>query len=223
MFVPYGDINPRRRTPIINYALIAANVLVFFFLTAPLSYKAQLILNYKYGLIPDGIKYESFLTSLFLHADMFHLFGNMLYLWIMGDNIEDTLGHFFYPIFYLAGGIAAGAVHIMSVSGEVASIPCIGASGAISAVTGAYLVLFPNSRIKFFYFIMWFWWGTVAIPAVFAIGLWFVLQLVSASFTEDSGVGIAYWAHIGGFIFGVVLAFLLVKLGFCKQKRYQYE
>lgn len=221
MFVPYGDINPKTKTPYVNYTLIGINVFVYFFITAPLGPRGQLLHNYQYGFVPSDPQPYSYVTAMFLHADVMHLLGNMLYLWITGDNVEDSMGHVLFFFFFLASGVAAIIVHGQSVTGEAMNIPCIGASGAVSGVLGAYVVLFPNSRIKFFYW--WFlFWGTVAIPALYAIGGWFLIQLLFAGQTGSEGAGVAYWAHIGGFIFGAGLAYVLSKMGICRIRRYRY-
>lgn len=159
----------------------------------------------KFGLVPNAVIHGNdiytFLTSMFLHADLIHLGGNMLFLYVFGDNVEDTFGHVRYLLFYLIAGIAASLLHIFTalIMGD-AGIPTIGASGAIAGVLGAYFVLYPRSRILTLVF--FFWITIVAIPAVVFLGLWFVFQFLYG--TVGAGGGVAYWAHIGGFITGIV-------------------
>jgi len=159
--------------------------------------------------ILNGERLYTIFTSMFMHGGIIHLFGNMLYLHIFGDNIEDTFGHSWYVGFYLISGVAASSAHILSVSGSLGVYaPAVGASGAISGVLGAYLVLFPKARILtlvFYYYIT-----IVAIPAIFLLGFWFLFQLFEGALTLGYGVpsGVAYWAHIGGFLAGVVLALI---------------
>jgi membrane associated rhomboid family serine protease len=161
---------------------------------------------WKYGLVPSAVlrgdQIYTFFTSMFLHADLIHLGGNMLFLYVFGDNVEDTFGHFRYLLFYLLSGIAASLLHIFTVlnTGDP-SIPTIGASGAIAGVLGAYFVLYPRSRILTLVF--FFWITIVAIPAVVFLGVWFAYQFLYGTIAGAGG-GVAYWAHIGGFITGIV-------------------
>jgi rhomboid family protein len=158
---------------------------------------------------PDKNVWLSVLTAMFLHAGWLHLGGNMLFLWIFGDNVEDALGRVGYLIFYLIGGIAAGALQFVLAPNS--TIPNVGASGAIAAVLGAYIVLYPRARILtvvFFFLIT-----LIELPALIVLGLWFVLQLfqgVSGLAANVNG-GVAYWAHVGGFGFGVIVAFLFLR------------
>ena len=141
---------------------------------------------------------------MFMHGGFAHLFGNMLYLWIFGDNLEDAMGHARYLVFYLATGIAAGLAHVLvtAVFGNNALIPCIGASGAISGVLGGYIVLFPRKRVH----VIWFY-QVMHVPAIFAIGIWFVLPARERGRDRSVGDvgGVAYGAHIGGFLAGMIL------------------
>ncbi len=213
--IPISDQNPTRHTPIVNYLLIAANVLVFlFFLTSGTNQEA---LVYEFALIPASFTtsidlgdIRDIFTSMFMHGGWAHLLGNMLYLWIFGDNVEDRMGSFNYLLFYLAGGVAASLAHIVTNPGS--QIPTVGASGAIGAVLGAYLVLFPQSRVLTFIPIGFFMRLTL-VPASILLGLWFILQLFSGVLSlggPDVG-GVAFWAHIGGFAFGAVIAFLFAR------------
>lgn len=213
--IPLRDINPRRGFPIVNVGIIIANVLMFFW---ELSLGARLegaLASIAFvpseffapgGMADGGV---SILTSMFLHGGWLHLIGNMLYLWIFGDNIEDRMGHARYLLFYLICGYAAALSHAFFNPGS--SLPAIGASGAVAGVLGAYLVLFPHARvmtlIPFGFFI-----AMRELPALLVLGLWFVIQLFTgvASIgvaTAQTG-GIAWFAHIGGFVAGLVLVFV---------------
>ena len=198
-----------------NYLLIAANVLVFlFFLMAGANQEA---LVYQFALIPSNVTagvdlgdVRDIFTSMFMHGGWAHLLGNMLYLWIFGDNVEDRLGSFNYLLFYLAGGVAASLAHILTNPGS--QIPTVGASGAIAAVLGAYLVLYPRSRVLTF-IPLGFFMRLTLVPASLVLGLWFVLQLFNGvvSLGGPEMGGVAFWAHIGGFAFGVLTAFLFAR------------
>ena len=213
--IPIRDQNPTRHAPIMNYLLIAANVLVFlFFLMAGANQEA---LVYQFALIPSNVTagvdlgdVRDIFTSMFMHGGWAHLLGNMLYLWIFGDNVEDRLGSFKYLLFYLAGGVAASLAHILTNPGS--QIPTVGASGAIAAVLGAYLVLYPRSRVLTF-IPLGFFMRLTLVPASLVLGLWFVLQLFNGvvSLGGPEMGGVAFWAHIGGFAFGVLTAFLFAR------------
>jgi len=198
--------------------LIIANIVIFFITFLPDFmydfWPASLFgaigspsidsISTRYGLIPNdvlhGNRLSTLFTSMFIHADLIHLGGNMLFLYIFGDNVEDTFGHMRYLVFYLLAGIAASFAHILFVINSPESIiPTIGASGAISGVMGAYLILFPRSRILTL--VLLFWISIAAIPAVVFLGLWFVFQFLYG--TLAVGGGVAYWAHIGGFVAGL--------------------
>lgn len=235
MFIPVGDDNhDRLRTPFVNYLLIAINILVFIFFQGvgrdifftyafscvpaeiltgrDVVTEAQVIedlITGQQAMMP-GLQvtpvpvYFTLITSMFMHGGAAHLFGNMLYLWICGDNLENVMGHLRYLFFYLTCGILAGLSHVLSTAylGGDLLVPSLGASGAISGVLGGYILLFPTRRIH-----IWIFLGTVSVPAFLAVGLWFVLQLANglgALGGEEAG-GIAYAAHIGGFIAGLFL------------------
>ena len=215
--IPIRDEIKTHQTPVVNYVLILINVVVFLF-----TYVFNSDVNGTYmelALIPNEISkgldmgdVRDIFTSMFMHAGWAHLLGNMLYLWIFGDNIEDRLGHFNYLIFYLAGGVVAAITHYLS--SPTSTVPTVGASGAIAAVLGAYLVMYPRSRVYTFIPIGFFARLTL-VPAVLVLGLWFVMQFFSGVVSlgiADQG-GTAYWAHIGGFIFGLVIGFLQKKSG----------
>jgi membrane associated rhomboid family serine protease len=208
--IPLRDENPSRRFPFVNYLLIAANVAVFFYQWTTMAGDPNAILQF--ALIPAEVTRgfdlgdaRSILTSMFMHAGLAHIGGNMLYLWIFGDNIEDAMGHGPYLIFYLIGGIVASTVHVLS--SPASMVPTVGASGAIGAVLGAYLVLDPRSRILTLLFLGYFI-RMVMVPAVYLLGFWILMQVFSGLMSlggPDVG-GVAFWAHIGGFAAGAVLA-----------------
>jgi len=210
--LPLNDHNPRRTTPVVNYLLIAANVWVFLWeLSLGPSIQHDLMIIafvparfWAAPLYPPNLL--RILISMFLHGGWLHIGGNMLYLWIFGDNIEDRLGHFKYAVFYLLCGFIATMSH--AVMNASSTLPSIGASGAIAGVLGAYVVLFPKARvttlIPIFIFI------TIRdIPAIVVLGFWFVLQLfvgvASIGASGDATGGVAVFAHIGGFIAGMIL------------------
>ena len=215
--IPIRDELKTHRTPIVNYLLIAVNVLVFIWMFLNQGRFESIV--YEHGLIPasllDGIQLSEIVdifTSMFMHGGWMHLAGNMLYLWIFGDNIEDRLGHLRYLLFYLAGGIAAALLEIVIT--PYSQVPMVGASGAIAAVLGAYMVLYPNSRVYTF-IPLGFFARLRLMPAIVVLGMWFVLQLfngVGSLGYVDQG-GTAYFAHIGGFIFGLAIGWLFKKQG----------
>jgi len=205
--VPVGDDNTSRRIqPVVTYALIALNVLFFFveFMGGDAFIETWAFIPSRFLANPGG-DFLTIFTSMFMHAGWLHIGGNMLYLWIFGDNVEDRFGHLRYLGFYLLCGIAATFAQLAFSMGS--SIPNLGASGAIAGVLGAYIVLFPRRNVR-----VMVGSGVSQMPALIVIGLWFVLQLFSGigsiAATADTG-GVAYMAHIGGFIAGVVLAFIL--------------
>ena len=204
---PIGDDNTARRTvPVVTYALIALNVLFFFVELAggDAFIETWSFVPTRFLANPAG-DFVTVFTSMFMHAGWLHIGGNMLYLWIFGDNVEDRFGHARYLVFYLLCGIAATFAQLVFSLGS--SIPNLGASGAIAGVLGAYVLLFPQRNVR-----VMVGYGITQMPAIIVIGLWFVLQLFSGigsiAATTDTG-GIAYMAHIGGFIAGVVLALIL--------------
>ena len=213
LILPVGDIAPRRRFPFVNYLLIIANVAAFFWVAkfAPHDQKERVI---QIGLmVPDHWTWTSLFTSMFLHADILHLGGNMLFLWIAGDNVEDRLGHLLYPVFYLLCGLAGGAAHITMALGPMHSmhdVPTLGASGAISGVLGAYLVFFPASKIKFMIWLIIFI-RYFTLPSWAVIAFWIGSQVLMArdQFTahaKGEQMQVAVFAHLGGFAFGLVWA-----------------
>ena len=213
--LPIQDEIRAHHFPFVNYSLIALNIIVFILelmagpnLETALSEIALIPANVTAGFDLGDMK--AIFTSMFLHAGLSHLLGNMLYLWIFGDNVEDRLGHFWYLVFYLAGGIVAAFAHVALNPNSV--IPTVGASGAIAAVLGAYLILFPQVKVLTFVPIGFFLRLTL-LPASLLLGFWFVLQLFNGLLTlglADMG-GTAFWAHIGGFVFGVLIGWLCNK------------
>ncbi len=224
MLFPIGDDNTERRlTPVVTYTLIAINVMVFIY---------QLVhpeFTYGYSVVPAEITqgrdinnivrvggsslrlyagpsfiYLTMISAMFMHGDFMHIGGNMLYLWIFGDNVEDRMGHAKFLIFYLLCGILASVTHIFF--GPNSVVPSLGASGAIAGVLGAYLILFPRRGVRVFQ-----WGRIIEMPALIVIGFWGLLQFLSGfgslAHIGESG-GVAYMAHVGGFVAGIVLVFL---------------
>lgn len=210
--IPLRDDNPSTSPPVITWLIILTCVLVFLYMyVLPAPQLGRIIASF--GAVPAAVTghtaegglraYATLVTSMFLHGGWWHLIGNMLYLWIFGDNVEDLMGHGRFLIFYLITGIAATVTHI--VLNAASTVPLVGASGAISGVLGAYLVLFPRARIisviPLFYF-----FRIVAVPAIVFLPFWFLIQFYSGLLSIGvEGPGVAFWAHVGGFAAGVVL------------------
>lgn len=215
--LPLRDEVPSRRFPLVMHLLILTNVVVFFY-EVSLAPNDLRVLFETHGVIPARffhaypgsgeftLAVRTLFSSMFLHGGWMHLIGNMWYLWIFGDNVEDRMGHARFFLFYLLGGVAASIVHILFDPNS--AIPSVGASGAIAAVLGAYLLMFPTARIvalvPFFFFTQ-----IIELPALLMLGFWFVAQLFSglgslAVPSAQAQGGIAYWAHVGGFVFGMV-------------------
>ncbi len=213
--IPLHDRIPTRRVPVVTILLIVINVAVFLYEQMLLAAGGDSLLNrfiYAYGLEPSRVAggpgpgvLWTFVTSMFLHASWLHIIGNMLYLWIFGNNIEDVMGPVWFTIFYFLCGFAASFAQVIMSWGS--NLPGIGASGAIAGVLAAYLIYFPRARVQTLIFL-----GIIAflraIPAVVLLGFWFLLQLVSGvtSFGAAQTGGVAYFAHIGGFVAGLILA-----------------
>jgi len=225
--IPIRDDQPSYSTPFINYFIIGLNVLVFLF-ELSIGAEGQRALNafvFQFGVVPVHFEralagagpytlattWPTILTSMFLHGGWLHIIGNMWFLWIFGDNIEDHLGHFRYLLFYLACGIAAAVTHI--VFNLSSNEPTVGASGAIAGVMGAYVILYPRARVLTLVVLIvffTFWW----IPAWVFLGYWFLIQFLSGAAmsiaeTSRSTGGVAFWAHVGGFVTGVLLIKIL--------------
>jgi membrane associated rhomboid family serine protease len=209
--IPLRDLNPARRVPIMTLVLIGLNALVFLY-EQSLSVNGLQRLIVQYGAVParftDGVITASdgltLLTSMFLHGGWLHIIGNMLYLWIFGNNIEDRLGPIRFVVFYLLTGVAAGVLQI--VIDPTSRTPMIGASGAIAGVLGGYIVLYPRARVITLVFIFFFV-QVVSIPAVILLGWWFLIQLFNGvlSLGDYASGGVAFFAHVGGFVAGVIL------------------
>ena len=218
--IPLRDSTPNHRIPFVNYALIALCTVVFVLEITAGARLDELI--DRYALIPkrfvglaarDGPWHPDVIgplfSSMFLHGGLMHFGGNMLFLWIFGDNVEDRLGHLGYALFYLAGGAFAGLAHIASDTSSI--IPTVGASGAIAAVMGAYFLLHPRARIDSLIFVGFFI-TTASIPAIIYLALWFLMQLfmgAASAAAPGHGGGVAWWAHTGGFGFGALAVPLL--------------
>ncbi|MGR3503335.1 rhomboid family intramembrane serine protease [Pseudaestuariivita sp.] len=212
---PIRDHNPSGRTPFVTYALIALNVGIFLSYQHLLNSNEILRVYFDWAMIParmsDGEGWSGLFTSMFMHGGWMHIAGNMLFLFIFGDNMEDEMGHVPFLVFYLAAGLAAGLIHF--ISEPYSQIPTVGASGAIAGVMGGYLLLFPKAKVDIlFIFIVFF--RIFPIPAWIMLGLWFGLQVFNGVVVDTSAGGVAYWAHAGGFIAGIVLtAPLWLRLG----------
>jgi membrane associated rhomboid family serine protease len=217
---PVRDHNPSGSFPYVTIGLITLNTLVFLY-EVSLGRRLETFLLH-YGMVPYVVTYFSripgidfsdvaitFFTSMFLHAGWLHIIGNMWYLWIFGDNIEDRLGHLRFIFFYLACGLAAALMQYLI--SPHSRVPMIGASGAIAGVLGAYLICFPRARIDLLIFFFLFV-DIVAVPAFFVLAVWFVMQFFSGVFSLGAGVmtgGVAWWAHIAGFLTGIILIRIL--------------
>ena len=222
--IPLRDANPTRRTPIVTIALIVACFAAFAYelgLQADGGIEALEAFVQMWGVVPaalvgaweagdlTGQPVAGLVTSQFLHGGWLHILGNMLYLWIFGNNIEDRLGRVWFLFFYLAGGIAAALAQVAI--DPTSDVPMVGASGAIAATLGAYLILYPRARITSLVF-LGFFYQLIDVPALVVLAFWFVLQLIDGLASlgvASSGGGVAFFAHIGGFVFGMVVALLV--------------
>ncbi|MDQ1271622.1 MAG: hypothetical protein QG591_252 [Planctomycetota bacterium] len=223
--IPLRDRNPSGTFPFVTVGIILINVLIFFI---ELSLGPQLdSFLFQFGIVPVKVAYSAdipdstfvntyfpFLSYMFLHGGFIHLIGNMWYLWIFGDNIEDRLGRVRFVLFYLLCGIGSALVHVYFNSQS--GVPCVGASGAIAGVLGAYMVTFPKARVLVLVplFIVW---EFIELPAVVVLGFWFLIQFFSgtASISSAQGGGVAWWAHIGGFVLGVIFIKIFSKSRYC--------
>ncbi len=205
---PIGDDNSARRTvPLVTFALIAINLLFFFVeLSGGEPFIEQWSVVPRRLIANPGSDFPTVFTSMFMHAGWLHLLGNMLYLWIFGDNVEDNFGHIKFLIFYLLCGIAATFAQLVFSVGS--NVPNLGASGAIAGVLGAYILMFPKGQVR-----VLMGRGVIPMPALVVIGLWIVLQFISGVGSIANTSGVAYMAHIGGFLAGVVLTFLFRATG----------
>jgi rhomboid family protein len=228
--IPIRDDQPRFITPYVTYFLIGLNLVIFLF-EATLTPQSFKVLLYQLGMVPANITaflagagglrlvaaFLPTLTSMFLHGSWMHVIGNMWFLWIFGDNIEDHLGHFKYLLFYLLSGL--GAAFAQVILNPHSRVPTVGASGAIAGVLGAYFLLFPRAKVLIWFPIFFLFY----LPAWVTLGYWFAMQFVSgaatsiANYSETSG-GVAFWAHVGGFVAGIVL----IKIFPERPRRYRY-
>ena len=206
MLFPYKDDNPRILVPYVTYAIISINVLIFVFQLnmGMVSSAAEREFIYRFGFIPANFSIITVFTSMFLHGGISHIMGNMWFLWVFGDNVEGVLGHVKFAVFYIICGLAATMSQLFV--DPSSTIPMIGASGAIAGVLGMYMIRFPHARVHVFAFIIIFF-TTFRIPAMFVLGFWFFNQLTNGlgSLGFDTTGGVAWFAHIGGFISGVML------------------
>jgi membrane associated rhomboid family serine protease len=215
---PLKDDIPSRRRPIVTVGLIATCILIFWWQVS-LGARAGAYAVYSYGFIPAVLfgdaelpvdlavlpPFATLFTSMFLHGGLMHLAGNMLYLWVFGNNIEDNLGHARFLVFYLLCGIAAAFAQALP--DPTSEIPMIGASGAISGVLGAYLILFPHARVHVIIPFGFLFLHTIR--AGWLLGFWFAFQLLSGVFADSSQGGVAFWAHVGGFVAGMALILVM--------------
>lgn len=219
--IPLHDKNPTYSRPVVTLALVGINALIFL-LELLLGETGQQRLFFTLGMVPARVSlfpaspevsavdaFLPLLTSMFLHGGFLHIIGNMWFLWVFGDNIEDRMGHGRFVLFYLLCGVLAGLTHV--VMNWNSMVPAIGASGAVSGIMGAYLMLFPGSRVVTLVTLGWYWFRT-ELPAYVMILYWFVIQLISGGLSlaagSAEGGGVAWWAHIGGFVAGAVFVWL---------------
>jgi rhomboid family protein len=206
---PVSDVIPSRTVPFVTVGLIIVNALVFLYQVTlgPVELRAFMS---SYAVVPAWFWPPALVTSQFLHAGWMHIIWNMVYLWIFGDNVEDRLGHIPYLVFYLGAGAVAALLQVLF--NPFSGIPMVGASGAIAGVMGAYFVLYPHSRILTAVFVVIFF-DLVEIPALFFLGFWFLMQLLSGvgslGVSNAAGGGTAFWAHVGGFVVGAAVGFVL--------------
>jgi len=228
--IPLRDDQPRFSTPYVTYFLIGLNLAVFLF-EATLTPQSFKVLLYQLGMVPANITgflaggsrvglmaaFLPALTSMFLHGSWMHVIGNMWFLWIFGDNIEDHLGHFKYLLFYLLSGLGAAFAQVILNPHSI--VPTVGASGAIAGVLGAYFLLYPRAKVLIWFPILFLFY----LPAWVTLGYWFAMQFVSGAATSlasysDTRGGVAFWAHVGGFVAGIILIKLIPE----RPRRYRY-
>jgi membrane associated rhomboid family serine protease len=204
---PIRDHNPSDKVPYVTFALIAANVAIFLIEQGLIQTRAQqweYYVDYAFFplLVSEGQGYSGLITHMFLHGGWMHLGGNMLFLWVFGDNMEDEFGHVGFVMFYLLSGLAAAFLQYLP--DPTSQVPMVGASGAIAGVMGGYLLMFPRARVDVFIFLI-FIIRIIPIPAWIVLGLWFGLQFFNGVSADISQGGVAYWAHVGGFVAGFLL------------------
>jgi len=216
LILPISDDTPRRRPAVVTYGLVGACVVVFLWQIGQ-GEQAQRAIAYAYGMVPAVLfgaaslphqlqlvpPWATLVTSMFLHGGWLHLLGNMIYLWLFGRGVESAFGPLRYLVFYLLCGIAAGLTQ--GLIDPASRLPMVGASGAIAGTLGAYLVLYPRGNVVVFFWILIFV-RLITVPAVILLGLWFLMQLVSGLSATPGEGGVAFWAHVGGFVLGILLA-----------------
>jgi membrane associated rhomboid family serine protease len=201
--LPLRDHNPTRSKPYVNYALLVANLMAFLWQSSLIQAGAAWVAP-GYGVVPTRLAADplgegfTIVTSMFLHGGWMHLGGNMLFLYIFGDNVEDAIGHYRYLFFYLLSGVGAALAQVFI--DPSSTIPMVGASGAIAGVLGAYLVLYPRAPIT-----VWFGFILLVVPAWLVVGEWFLWNLVGAGSLDAQGGGVAFFAHLGGFVAGMLI------------------
>jgi membrane associated rhomboid family serine protease len=200
--LPLRDVIPSRTTPYVTFLLIGLNVVVFLY-EVSLNDPDLRRFIYQYGLVPSQFSWQAAFTAMFVHGGWVHIGGNLLSLWIFGDNVEDRMGHGRFLVFYLLAGLIGNLAQTLA--GPGSDVPLIGASGAIAGVMGAYLVLFPYSRILVLVFLFIFI-DVIEIPAVFFLGFWFLMQLLNGvgQLAFAAGATVGFWAHVGGFLSGAL-------------------
>lgn len=229
--IPINDENPTELTPWMTVLLIVANLFTWFYFqhaAADLDALQQSVIDY--GTRPcevtracavEGLGNSTLLTSMFMHGGWGHLLGNLLFLWVFGNNIEDSMGHFRFLVFYLATGVAAGLAHVFF--SPMSATPAVGASGAISGIMGAYILLYPRAKVRTWVPPIFFF----RLSAWFFLGLWFALQLLGGLSTlglpESEGGGVAVWAHVGGFVAGLALIKFFDRPRLVQAKRNQIQ
>jgi membrane associated rhomboid family serine protease len=201
---PISDVIPSRTRPVVTIALIVLNTLAYIY-QVRVDEATGRALVFDHGVIPAALSLPDLITAMFLHADILHFGGNMIFLWIFGDNVEDRLGHLPYLVFYIVTGVLASLAH--AAADPSSQVPMIGASGAIAAVMGAYFLLYPQSRVLTAVFLIVFM-DVIEIPALFFLGVWFILQLAQGALNSSQG-GVAFWAHATGFAAGSVVGLWL--------------
>lgn len=226
---PIRDDNPRVLVPFVTYGIVALNVVTWILVQGMGMEPALSASVCQFGLIPadvlqltqggtrvqlgenawcqlgDSSSWHTLFSSMFMHGSWLHLIGNMWFMWIFADNVESSMGHIRFAIFYLLCGLAAAGLQMAT--NPASAIPMVGASGAIGGVMGAYIMLYPRVNVHLL-LILGFFITTVAVPAVFMLGYWFLLQLISGMTAAQEGGGVAFWAHVGGFVAGAVLIFI---------------
>jgi membrane associated rhomboid family serine protease len=220
--IPLRDTQRSYSPPVVTVLIIVFNAVAFFYELSLDPFSRNHLISV-YGVVPDHLSYLSLVASMFLHGGWMHIIGNMWFLWIFGDNVEDILGHGSYLLFYLLCGVAAALTHVMV--NPDSHLPTIGASGAIAGVMGAYLIKFPRSRVltlvPIFFFLT-----TYELPAAVVLVYWFIIQLFSGfgsvAYSHTSQAGTAWFAHLGGFIAGIVLISIMPKRGLYKRRRDLY-